>query len=197
MFDIILKHGLSRFRSQKYSPRHYITLFYIRAAARYGASSSIGIGCNSQSQSMFLRMAKLDSTWSWDNGLPNLVTKILHLSMVGYKYVVPDVVGGHDINGNRPDKELYIRWMQAVTFMPVVQFSYPPWDYDEQTVDICRKLLASRKMIWNDYPTGSSDDSGPYITPIWWLNPDDRTAQQIDDGMDARKYQNQISTNIV
>lgn len=133
---------------------------------------------------MFLRMPNLDSTWSWDNGLPNVVTKMLHLGMVGYKYVVPDVVGGHTTDGTRPDKELYIRWMQAVTFMPVVQFSYAPWDFDEQTVDICRKLLSSRKLIWSDYPKGGWVDSSPYITPIWWLNPDDRIAQRIDDGMD-------------
>lgn len=125
-------------------------------------------------------MAQLNSTWSWDNGLPNLVTKLLHLGMLGYEYIVPDVVGGHDMNGTRFDKELYIRWMQAVAFIQVVHFSYAPWDIDKQTADIWRDLSLLRG-IYNISNTVFNNDA-PKVAPIWWLDPEDRTAQQINDG---------------
>jgi len=31
-----------------------------------------------------------------------------------------------------PERELYIRWMEATTLMPVMQFSVVPWHYDDQ-----------------------------------------------------------------
>ncbi len=49
----------------------------------------------------------------------------------GYPFVLPDMIGGNGYNG-RPGRELFIRWMQANVFMPAMQFSYVPWDYDEQ-----------------------------------------------------------------
>ncbi len=33
---------------------------------------------------------------------------------------------------NMPSKELFVRWMQANVFMPTMQFSYVPWDYDQE-----------------------------------------------------------------
>lgn len=127
-------------------------------------------------------MAKLDSTWSFDNGLPNFVTKLLHFSMVGYRYIIPDVVGGNGLDGSRPDKELYIRWMQAAALVPDIQFSYAPWDYDAETIKICKELMDLRKYEW----TGSWTKPNKYIltmAPIWWLDPSDYVALGINDGM--------------
>jgi myogenesis-regulating glycosidase len=31
-----------------------------------------------------------------------------------------------------PNKEIFLRWLQANTFMPSLQFSYVPWDYDSE-----------------------------------------------------------------
>lgn len=31
-----------------------------------------------------------------------------------------------------PDRELYIRWLELSAFMPAMQFSIPPWAYDEK-----------------------------------------------------------------
>lgn len=40
------------------------------------------------------------------------------------------MIGGNGYNTILPDKELFVRWMQANVLMPTMQFSYTPWDYD-------------------------------------------------------------------
>ena len=43
-----------------------------------------------------------------------------------------DMIGGNGYNTVLPEKELFVRWMQANVFMPAMQFSYTPWDYNEE-----------------------------------------------------------------
>jgi alpha-glucosidase (family GH31 glycosyl hydrolase) len=76
-------------------------------------------------------MSDKSSTWSIENGLKALVTSLLAMNMVGYSFVIPDMVGGNGYT-DFPTKELFIRWLQANTFMPTIQFSYAPWDFDEE-----------------------------------------------------------------
>lgn len=40
------------------------------------------------------------------------------------------MIGGNGYNTLLPERELFVRWMQANVFMPTMQFSYTPWDYD-------------------------------------------------------------------
>jgi len=42
------------------------------------------------------------------------------------------MIGGNGYYDSSPSKEMNIRWMQANVFMSVVQFSYTPWDFDQQ-----------------------------------------------------------------
>lgn len=35
-------------------------------------------------------------------------------------------------NDGLPDRELYIRWLELSAFMPAMQFSIPPWAYDDE-----------------------------------------------------------------
>jgi hypothetical protein len=87
-----------------------------------------------QEEPIFVRMSDKSSTWSIENGLKAVVTTLLAMNMVGYSFVMPDMVGG---NGyvDLPNKELFIRWLQANTFMPTMQFSYVPWDFDREVTN--------------------------------------------------------------
>lgn len=60
-----------------------------------------------------------------------MITATLMGATIGYSFVMPDMVGGNAYDA-QPDKQLYIRWLQATTLLPTVQFSIAPWDYDEE-----------------------------------------------------------------
>jgi hypothetical protein len=76
-------------------------------------------------------MTDKDTYWTFENGLPTLVTTLLQMNMNGYPLVLPDMIGGNGYN-EPPSKELFIRWLQANVFMPSMQFSYVPWDFDNE-----------------------------------------------------------------
>lgn len=81
---------------------------------------------------IFTRMLDKDTFWGKANGLATLIPTLLHFSLEGYVFVLPDMIGGNGYNTLLPAKELFVRWMQANVFMPSLQFSYAPWDYDAQ-----------------------------------------------------------------
>lgn len=76
--------------------------------------------------------------------------------MVGYPLVLPDMIGGNgygdeglDGPSNMPSKEIFLRWLQANTFMPALQFSYVPWDYDSE-VRIAVILIRDSQPVCRD-----------------------------------------------
>lgn len=93
---------------------------------------------------------------------------LLQLNMVGYPLVLPDMIGGNGYseNGlappgstddddnddsfrdNRPSKEIFLRWLQANTFMPCLQFSYVPWDYDSDVSEAFFRFTA-QLFLWH------------------------------------------------
>lgn len=108
--------------------------------------------------------------------------------MVGYPFVLPDMIGGNGYEDNPisriSSKELYIRWLQATVFMPALQFSFVPWDFDEETIILGRKFTS----LHTEYADRIIErfqlavESGhPVNPPMWWISPNDRVAQQIDD----------------
>lgn len=42
------------------------------------------------------------------------------------------ILGALDGKNSLPDRELYIRWLELSAFMPAMQFSIPPWAYDNE-----------------------------------------------------------------
>lgn len=79
------------------------------------------------------------STWGYDDGLRSMIPTALFFGIVGYHFVLPDMIGGNAY-GDWPSKELYIRWLEVNVFMPSVQFSIVPWDqsFDDE---VCMKIF--------------------------------------------------------
>lgn len=82
-------------------------------------------------------MVDRDSIWGLNNGLPTIITTTIQMNLNGYTLVLPDMIGGNGYNldheqADLPSKELFIRWVQANTFLPAMQFSFAPWNFDNE-----------------------------------------------------------------
>ncbi|XP_054716475.1 myogenesis-regulating glycosidase-like [Uloborus diversus] len=162
------------------------TRSYANIAARFGGRVEVRVGHASQELPIFVRMFDKFSRWDHENGLLTLIPTALQLSLLGYYFILPDMVGGNNyesVQGSLPDPELYIRWLEANVFLPGIQFSIPPWDYDEQIVKIALKMVNLRQTYSHyilDIARESVRTGEPIIRPLWWLAPTDNDALNID-----------------
>ncbi|XP_075979494.1 myogenesis-regulating glycosidase-like isoform X2 [Anticarsia gemmatalis] len=160
-----------------------ITADYVRAVAAFGDLVEVRAGYRTQDLPIFVRMIDKDSYWTFENGLPTLITTTLQLNMNGYPLVLPDMIGGNGYN-EPPSKELFIRWLQASTFMPSLQFSYVPWDYDAETITISLKFVELHAQYTPTIVAACKkavSDGAPVNPPIWWIAPNDTEAHDIWD----------------
>lgn len=104
----------------------------MEAVAEFSTMIEVRVGARTQDQPIFVRMLDKDSKWDFRNGLATLLTTLFQMNIVGYPFVLPDMVGGNAYSGDIVTKELFIRWLQANTFMPSIQFSITPWDFDDE-----------------------------------------------------------------
>ncbi|CAG9765483.1 unnamed protein product [Ceutorhynchus assimilis] len=170
----------------EYSP-NILNQKYIDTCNQFGDLIEFRSSFRGQKYGRFIRMLDKDSVWDLNNGLATLITTLLQLNMNGYAMVLPDMIGG---NGYRqqPTPELIVRWMQANTFMPSMQFSYLPWDYKDEVSyeieDITRKFID----LHTEYAPKIVEamkknvlDGSPVNPPVWWSDPSDVTALAIAD----------------
>lgn len=80
---------------------------------------------------VFIRMVDKDTYWGFNNGLQTMIPTLLAMNLNGYTLVLPDMIGGNGYN-EKPSKELFVRWLQVNVFMPTLQYSFVPWDHDDE-----------------------------------------------------------------
>ena len=68
---------------------------WARFAARFGGAGEVRAAHNSQDAGVWLREFDKDSRWGLQNGLHALITSALHQGVLGYPFVLPDMVGGN------------------------------------------------------------------------------------------------------
>lgn len=144
--------------------------------------TSIGISTSVSSKdfSGYITIYPRDSTWK---ALQSIIPSVLSLGLLGYPLVNSDIVGGKDLftklknETDYTNKELYLRWLQLVIFLPVVQFAEPPGGNDLDVIKIAKRLLklrsehflpAMKMSLLEYYEKGS-----PIIRPMWWTQNDD------------------------
>ncbi|CAG9533299.1 unnamed protein product [Cercopithifilaria johnstoni] len=145
---------------------------YIRAAASFGSSIEVRVFRRTQSLPIFYRTMDRLSTWN-NIGLNTLIPIVLNFGLHGYYYNLPDMIGGNGYDGQKCSKELYIRWMQANEFLLSMQFSYSPWQYDNETCDIFHRIMQKRNELLNfliEACRKSCKSGQPVIRPLWWLS---------------------------
>lgn len=60
-------------------------------------------GYQTQKYPVFVRMGDKESRWGYDNGLRSIIPTILTMGIMGYPYILPDMIGG---NGYVYDEEV-------------------------------------------------------------------------------------------
>jgi alpha-glucosidase (family GH31 glycosyl hydrolase) len=139
----------------------------------------------SQKRSVIWREGGKDSHWGLDNGLKALLTLGLHLGLMGYDQLIPDMVPGR-VQTMRDDHplasdELMVRWTECSAFFPFLQFSYFPWNYAEPTAETIAAYAHLHKALEPYISEQAQNRTAPLIRPLWYDQPDDQSLYAIDD----------------
>lgn len=153
----------------------------------------VRVGFQTQKLPIVVRMMDKDSRWGLDNGLHSVLTTALTFGILGYPFVLSDMIGGNGYCGGSesndytcyPSVELYIRWLQLATFLPIMQFSFPPWHYNSSVIALAQRFVRLHERLAQKYfiPLAkmACKEPAPIIRPLWWLDPKDDVAFSIND----------------
>lgn len=157
---------------ERFWPNIY-SIKYMETVTQFGNMIEARVGHNTQQFPVFIRMLDKDSSWDYNNGLKTLIPSLLHFGLLGYPFVLPDMIGGNAYAG-RPSKELFVRWAQANAFMPALQFSVLPWEYDEEVTELCQevtRLHSEYTPLLLSLAQEATISVAPMMRPTWWLCP--------------------------
>ncbi|XP_023784443.1 SITS-binding protein-like [Cyanistes caeruleus] len=155
------------------------------ALATLGNGTIISAGSRSSHLPLFVQMRPLRSDWS-HAGLKGLIPSVLHYSLLGYNFFIPDAVGGSVAGATPGDPELFVRWLQIVTFLPVMAFGTPPWlCCDAWVLNLTRQCIQRHRdfvvPLLLKYSQEWQSLGYPIFRPAWWLSPTDPVAFTIED----------------
>ena len=158
--------------------------FYVDFVAQNFQWTEVRTGWRSQRHGVLFREWDKWSRWGPDNGLHAVLTQALAMGLIGYPFVLPDMIGGNAYGGEEPDAELMVRWTQLTALLPAMQFSLAPWDYDAECDAIClryARLHESLAPVMDAAIAETLDTGAPLIRPLFWDAPDDPATYAIDD----------------
>ncbi|KAK9952583.1 hypothetical protein ABG768_018412 [Culter alburnus] len=162
---------------------------YIRLLAdlaeKIGDNTIVTSGTRSSHKPLFIRMSALQSDWSY-SGLKGIIPSLLHHSLLGYNFFIPDAVGGSLSADLVADDELFVRWLGIAAFLPVISFQTPPWVFEKEWVlNLTRFYIAKHHdfviPLILKYAEEWQDAGNPIYRPLWWLSPNDPITFTIDD----------------
>ncbi|XP_019631326.1 PREDICTED: uncharacterized family 31 glucosidase KIAA1161-like [Branchiostoma belcheri] len=160
------------------------TTLYADFATEFGPMIEVRAAYRNQEIPVFVRMMDKDSHWGYDKGLKTLIPTALTFSILGYPYILPDMIGGNGYDGVYPDRELFIRWLEVTAFLPCMQFSIVPWQYDQEVVDLTLRYIELHETTVTPLILRYADEAiatgDPIIRPLWWIAPRDKTSLTID-----------------
>lgn len=105
------------------TPTEYTRLYIERIASKFEVAEA-RTGYQTQSVSIFTRMGDRFSSWPAANGLRSLIPTLLTSGLLGYPFCLPDMVGGNAYFGQRPDRELLVRWAQVHSLFYMYIYTY-------------------------------------------------------------------------
>jgi len=159
------------------TPNRYTDLF-----AEIGAHFAINefrVSWLAQPLGLVQRLRDKNNNWGVESGLGSLIPHGLTESMIGYAYFCPDIIGGGesgDFTGQRfkgMDPELFVRWTQASALMPMMQFSFAPWNLDQESIRICRRYARLHEQLGDyiyDLALKARETGRPITRPLFFRN---------------------------
>jgi alpha-glucosidase (family GH31 glycosyl hydrolase) len=167
---------------QKIHPNEY-TKIYVDAVAKHHRLTEVRSGWRNQAAPIFFRQWDKTTSWGLDNGLHSVLTGALAMSLAGYPFILPDMVGGNEYD-EKADADMMIRWTQLNALLPSMQFSLAPWDYGAKSAELCRYFAnlhveLAPKIL--EVAKASIKNCLPIIRPLFWLDPSDEQALTCDD----------------
>lgn len=175
-------------RSAKFSNELYnkydslLATKYIETAA-YASNATVvaEFAYKSQHLPVFTRLVDYFVT-SPQQLLEELIPTVLSVSISGYSFIIPYSIGAFDtrpksVATHTISEELFIRTLQATTFMPSMSFTRTPWSFSQKTTQLTEKFLKLHfdhsdtiiALAKERLKTGS-----PIIRPMWWDSNDAR-----------------------
>ncbi len=170
------------------SPNRYTDLF--ATVGTHFLINEYRVSWLMQGQGLVQRLRDKNNDWSVESGLGSLVPHGMSEGLIGYPYFCPDIIGGgldsdfigEDFQGMDP--ELFVRWCQASSLMPMMQFSFAPWDLDQASAAICLEYARLHEQ-YGDYfyqlALESQRTGLPIVRPLFFLAPGDERTYTIAD----------------
>ncbi len=81
--------------SQPLCTKNNYTHRYVKWISENYGFCEVRSGWNNQTSPIFFRLWDLWSTWGYDNGLRSIIPSTLAMSLAGYPFVFPDMIGGN------------------------------------------------------------------------------------------------------
>ena len=84
-----------QFYKQSVNPDFYGQIYAQAATRTVGNGLEVRIGLHTQELPIFVRMLDKDSVVGYDNGLQTLIPTALTFGLLGYPFILPDMIGGN------------------------------------------------------------------------------------------------------
>lgn len=108
-----------------YLPRQFSTLVplsdpstftrrYTEMAIPFSERAELRVGYQSQDISCFFRIIDRDSVWGYELGLKSIIPTVLTISILGYQFVLPDMIGGNAYPNRTTGMVLHNIWLHRV-----------------------------------------------------------------------------------
>ncbi|XP_028158491.1 myogenesis-regulating glycosidase isoform X2 [Ostrinia furnacalis] len=196
-FDLGLAYDLPHYyqcEKKLVNPDQYKTHFtktFEKTLSVIGVSSAVSL----PRPPIFVSLPPLESTWE---ALRLVIPTMLTYGINGFPFIMPGAVGGDiywpgseqflpspkgsiDLNITNstqdngialPERELYMRWLQMATFLPVMKFTHLPSKYnDERVLEMAKNLTSLRQKLVTPlllkYKREALEEGLPLIRPLW------------------------------